>query len=219
MSKFLTLSFFLHAIAAAVVMFGVPAFQLASKNRISVAVILDAPAGQTNSVSKKSLVPRAGPRLAHVTPPIPPSPPKEEVKSDHYHADSTDPNAVTESPEAHKASSPSGADEDAATHTHGALDENSAYVKWVIEIVTKAKRYPKVSQDREEEGLVILAVALNSDGSVNDVRVEQTCPFERLNRAAVDTVRGIAKFPPPPGVSPAGVVTLHLPIRYKLVRR
>jgi protein TonB len=223
MSKFFTVSFLLHLAVAAFVVIGVPALRLAKKDRISVAVILDSPSGLTNSVARKNLVPRSGPRSMQTLPQKPATPPtpQEPAKLDHYHADATDVNAVAEGPEAHKPSETSAAasEENSSTHAHGALDENSAYVRSVIEIVTKAKRYPKISQDREEEGLVLLAVALASDGSVNDVRIELTCPFERLNRAAVDTVRGIAKFPPPPGVSPSGIATLHIPIRYKLTRR
>lgn len=228
MGKFLTLSFILHSAAAALVVFGVPLFHLPENHRISVSILMDAPLSDSNAVAnrqRRSVQKNPHKRLA--------APPKteEEMKADatvataplaekdHYHADPADPNAVAEAPGAHALSEPSQVVADESAHSHGLIDENSAYLKSVIELVSQAKRYPKISQDREEEGLVLLAVAVSGDGNIKDVRVEQTCPFERLNRAAVDTVRGIAKFPPPPGLPSAGLATLHIPIRYKLLRR
>ena len=220
MSKFLTLSFLLHVVAAVVIVFGVPALHFPSVNRISVALLMDAPAGRTNSVATRA------PRKHVLAPPQAKTPesPKDVAestapKSDHYHADPADQNAVTEGPGTHPAPLSENSAENESTHAHGLIDENSVYLRSVIELVTRAKQYPKISQDREEEGLVLLAVTVSGDGNLKDVRVEQTSPFERLNRAAVDTVRAISKFPPPPGIQSGGLATLHIPIRYKLVRR
>lgn len=52
-----------------------------------------------------------------------------------------------------------------------------------------APKYPLESRRKREQGTVVLAVTLASNGSVDDVRVARSSGFDRLDRAALDAVR------------------------------
>lgn len=49
--------------------------------------------------------------------------------------------------------------------------------------------YPKMSQRLGEQGTVMLAVLVKSDGSAGDVEVKSSSGFPRLDRAAIDAVK------------------------------
>lgn len=50
-------------------------------------------------------------------------------------------------------------------------------------------RYPVESRRRREAGVVLLSLLLAEDGSVEDVRVQSSSGFDRLDRAALTAVR------------------------------
>ena len=93
--------------------------------------------------------------------------------------------------------------------------ETDAYILSVLKIINQRKVYPAEALDRGEEGRVMVAVSVGADGQVLDVRIEETCPFARLNHAALQTVSQIKSFPPlPKGV--AGPIHLHIPLVYRV---
>ena len=49
--------------------------------------------------------------------------------------------------------------------------------------------YPAVSRRMGEEGVVVLSVMIEADGTVSDVRVKRSSGFPRLDASALDTVR------------------------------
>ncbi len=55
--------------------------------------------------------------------------------------------------------------------------------------------YPAVSKRLNEEGDVIVAILVNADGSVGDIKVEKSSGFQRLDEAALDFYRK-AKYLP-----------------------
>lgn len=207
MPKSFALSLFIHLVIAGLVyLVANPLRMIVNRDRdqIAVSVVFNSPAHDLYATREK-------PRVAEVATPRP-----QRLRPEHYHADPGDKAAVEENREAHAPQPEANhANTDAGGGHTGSLDENSEYLRAVLELVAKAKRYPKLSQEREEQGLVILAVAIRADGSIVDVRPEQTTSYDRLNRAAVETVRSIQKFPPPPPVG-AELLTLHIPIRFKI---
>lgn len=57
--------------------------------------------------------------------------------------------------------------------------------------------YPPVSRRLGEEGNVILAILINTDGSIGEVRMEKSSGFQKLDDAAVEFYKsGKAKFLP-----------------------
>jgi protein TonB len=56
--------------------------------------------------------------------------------------------------------------------------------------------YPAISRRMSEEGLVSLLVLVGPDGSVEDVRLEKTSGYVRLDQAAIDGARTRCRFVP-----------------------
>jgi TonB family protein len=93
--------------------------------------------------------------------------------------------------------------------------EMEVYILAVLKEIAKRKTYPLDSLDRGEEGKVVIGVSVESSGQVLEVRVEEPSAFARLNRAAVETVKGIQALPPVPS-SLATPVHLHIPLVYRI---
>ena len=56
-------------------------------------------------------------------------------------------------------------------------------------------QYPPASQDNGEEGTVTLLLAVQTDGSISDIRIARSSGYQRLDAAAVRSLRQ-AKFQP-----------------------
>ena len=91
--------------------------------------------------------------------------------------------------------------------------EMERYLAGVIARIHQTKRYPREAQFNEQEGTVMLRIEVAADGGLLRSDVETPCPFESLNRAALEAVRSVGRLPPVP-IEKA--VTLHIPIRFQL---
>ena len=56
-------------------------------------------------------------------------------------------------------------------------------------------QYPPISYDNAEEGTVTLLLAVQPDGSISDIRIARSSGYQRLDAAAVRSLRQ-AKFQP-----------------------
>ena len=56
-------------------------------------------------------------------------------------------------------------------------------------------QYPPISYDNAEEGTVTLLLAVQTDGSISDIRIARSSGYPRLDTAAVRSLRQ-AKFQP-----------------------
>ena len=56
-------------------------------------------------------------------------------------------------------------------------------------------QYPPASQDNGDEGTVTLLLAVQTDGSISDIRIARSSGYQRLDAAAVRSLRQ-AKFQP-----------------------
>lgn len=93
--------------------------------------------------------------------------------------------------------------------------KTETYIHSVFQIVSRSKVYPRESLSREEEGRVVIGVSVLASGAIEEVRIEESCPFQRLNEAALKTIREIRNFPPLPSTIE---VPLHLqiPMSYQI---
>lgn len=57
-------------------------------------------------------------------------------------------------------------------------------------IAARPPRYPMESRRAREEGTVVLSVLLSADGRVTEIAIARSSGFTRLDRAALDAVRG-----------------------------
>ncbi|HOT61961.1 MAG TPA: energy transducer TonB, partial [Treponemataceae bacterium] len=72
--------------------------------------------------------------------------------------------------------------------------------------------YPAVARRRGEEGSVLIDLSVKADGSLESVRISSGSGSAVLDRAALDLVRSLFPFDPPPG----GDYTIPLRIQYLL---
>lgn len=95
--------------------------------------------------------------------------------------------------------------------------ESDLYVAQVTQLINRHKIYPRMAIDREEEGRVVVAVTLARDGTIIDSRVEEPSPFDRLNKAALQAISSISRFPTLPA-SISSPMHLHIPLIYTIER-
>jgi protein TonB len=93
--------------------------------------------------------------------------------------------------------------------------ELNLYVSRVIDLLNRARTYPRDALAREEEGVVVLEVNVAGDGSLSEEKVEVPSPYPSLNRAALETLKRVGHFPAPPRPQ----LTIHVPIRFKIQGR
>ncbi len=101
----------------------------------------------------------------------------------------------------------------------------STYVNELASLLNRAKRYPRESIAREQEGRVVVAVSVDREGNVHETQISTPSPFRLLNEAALETVGRIGKFPAPPAIllSDAGghgigSRRLKIPISFRIER-
>lgn len=75
--------------------------------------------------------------------------------------------------------------------------------------------YPRISQELEEEGRVLLRVTVSENGQPMNISLARSSGFSRLDKAAMDTVKRW-RFVPAKRGEQAIVATVQVPIDFKL---
>ena len=116
-------------------------------------------------------------------------------------------------PTAHTDASTSGVDENNANHV--ATGQTDPYISEIVHAMNHAKKYPQVSIDNEEQGVVLLLVAVERSGKIRVLEILRGSGYARLDRAATDSVANIQKFDvlPERFFSP---LLLKIPIRFTI---
>ncbi|HYE39574.1 MAG TPA: energy transducer TonB [Ramlibacter sp.] len=78
--------------------------------------------------------------------------------------------------------------------------------------------YPAISRRLGEEGQVMLRVLIGADGSAQQVELRRSSGYDRLDRAALETVRGW-RFVPGKRNGVAEAMWFNVPINFVLERR
>ena len=76
-------------------------------------------------------------------------------------------------------------------------------------------QYPPASQDNGDEGTVTLLLAVQTDGSISDIRIARSSGYQRLDAAAVRSLRQ-AKFQPATCHGKPIAVRIHQSITFKI---
>ncbi|MEN9723967.1 MAG: hypothetical protein RJB38_1953 [Pseudomonadota bacterium] len=97
----------------------------------------------------------------------------------------------------------------------GEMDEGARYLLSLVEKIRQVRTYPRAALLKEEEGTVLIAVTVNRDGTVAATEVLKACPFESLNRAAVDSIRAASPFPALPEIWNRSI-RVRIPMTYQL---
>ena len=89
------------------------------------------------------------------------------------------------------------------------------YISYLVRRIDEVKIYPESAVFRGEEGVVTVMIHVHSDGTILHVRLFESCPFESLNHAALDTVARIKKLP----ALPSGgrqELSIRIPLHFNL---
>lgn len=76
-------------------------------------------------------------------------------------------------------------------------------------------QYPPASQDNGDEGTVTLLLAVQTDGSISDIRIARSSGYRRLDAAAVRSLRQ-AKFQPATCHGKPFAMQIHQSFTFKL---
>lgn len=166
------------ALGGALLAFGAPKFAAERETRLVVQMIkLEQPPPPSPSKSDSPVKP--APPSVHVPPPLltlpAPRPPKVAV--------SLEPPPPTPQP-THTAPEVTPAAPAPAPAAPVARDDLSSSM-----IHAPPPRYPHESRRKREQGTVVLAVTLGTDGSVEDIRIARSSGYSRLDDAALGAVR------------------------------
>jgi len=80
--------------------------------------------------------------------------------------------------------------------------------------IDRAKRYPRQAERAGQEGLVHVAVTIDSSGRLLSASVIRSSGFTALDEAAIEAVRRAAPFPRPPASAGQGTIPFTAPIRF-----
>ncbi len=97
-------------------------------------------------------------------------------------------------------------------------DERQIYLVDLIRRIQKARTYPRESLLREEEGHVLLELTIGQDGSIANLQLLKTSPFEALNRSALESIRRAGPYAPLPS-SWSRPIRVRVPVNFSLDRR
>lgn len=103
----------------------------------------------------------------------------------------------------------------ATNGSSGAANAYSNYVAEIRNIIFQKKTYPEYSRRLKEYGRVKLEVIISADGQIQAVEILESCPFQRLNTAALALVKNIGQFKPfPPDLVAHQELKFEIPLEY-----
>lgn len=104
---------------------------------------------------------------------------------------------------------------DPETAHHSSGGQTDPYIAEAIHAMNHAKKYPQASIDNEEQGVVLLLVAVERSGQLQVLEILKTSGFQRLDRSALTSVSDLKRFAPLPDRFHAPLL-LKIPIRYSI---
>ena len=90
------------------------------------------------------------------------------------------------------------------------------YLKKVIEIIQKNKKYPSSARKKGIEGKVGISFTLSRDGEVVSVEVVSPSRYSELNKATQKLIYELSPFPPFPTGMNEKIITLKMEVIYEL---
>jgi protein TonB len=83
-------------------------------------------------------------------------------------------------------------------------------------LLERSKRYPGISQARQEEGVVHVSFVIDRNGHLLGSRIEKSSGFEALDGEALALLTRAQPFPSLPAEISGAHARLSVPIRFKL---
>lgn len=90
------------------------------------------------------------------------------------------------------------------------------YLAKIREAIEAHKYYPRMAKKMRQVGTVKVRFTLLPDGALEDAAVVVPCRYKRLNKAALQTLERVGRFPPIPEKLGVSKLSICVPIRYSL---
>ncbi len=100
-----------------------------------------------------------------------------------------------------------------------ARTEMERYVHNVLKKIDAKKRYPRLSKENGEEGVVSILLTIDTTGNLIGYKIAKSGPFERLTEATIQTVQAASPFPPLPSSYAQAKLVIEVPLRFYLAQR
>ncbi len=95
------------------------------------------------------------------------------------------------------------------------LNQEQEYIYKLREHIVKYLEYPRAAVKLRQTGEVIIKVDIHRTGKIINAKIEKSCPFTRLNDAALKLVRSVGNFSPFPTQLSAKVIQVSVPVGYR----
>lgn len=93
------------------------------------------------------------------------------------------------------------------------------YAQELYQRLAREKSYPSAARRAGLEGEVVVEVRIDSEGEILSVALHESSGHGSLDRAALEAVRSLKRFPAPPSALAWNEKRLQIPIRYRLDQR
>ncbi|WP_422367452.1 energy transducer TonB [Pelagibius sp.] len=104
----------------------------------------------------------------------------------------------------------SGSDMSAGGRPGAVADYSAIVLAWL----ERHKEYPRGAQQRRQEGVVLLFIAIDREGRVLEARIEQSSGRDVLDQAALDMLERAAPLPPVPDDMPQQRLEMVVPVQF-----
>jgi len=91
------------------------------------------------------------------------------------------------------------------------------YLSKLRATIENNKIYPKRAKRLKQQGKVIISFEITRSGHIKKIALKNACPYRRLNSAAIDLLKQIAKFEPIPEELEKNTWAIDVPINYSIV--
>lgn len=101
--------------------------------------------------------------------------------------------------------------------TYSAEQVAAAQASWqsrLMSYLANAKKYPRMSKKKKEQGTVVVHFTMNRLGEVISVNIKQATPFKALNQEALDLIKRASPLPEPPEEFSGEEIQLAVPIEF-----
>jgi|GEM_PF-6710200 len=93
----------------------------------------------------------------------------------------------------------------------------SHYLRDLKIFLEQNKKYPRQAILLKQSGIVEIEVHIDSEGKFSNIRIAKTSPFPALNQAAINLLKNLGQFRPPP-ISLQNHSKFKIPISFDLGR-
>lgn len=96
------------------------------------------------------------------------------------------------------------------------LQRRQHYLAALAAKINRSKFYPRASRRRGEEGTVVVSFVIQRGGALTDLAVTESSGHQRLDKAALKTLRKVTPFKPIPAAVKRDHWPITVPIKFSL---